>query len=545
MKRLRTVLFAFAVAALAGSFAAPAYAQVGRVGGPPPPAPTPPGVVFLSTSLPRQMRIDGLTETAGEVVLTAQGGGGNIVDGSSVDLVYSADITNAPASGALTSALTCAPAVAPPPAASCGPSVTATLVGTNIVRVAFANPGDAFNASSFAPGTTLSVSLLRVNANQAGAAGVTATMSGSSAFPASNPITFTDPVRVVGIPLAELVAAATLISPNQLTCAPTFLAAGAAPGGANFAITATEVYPAAIATAAQEAGFSPAVHPATAPGNGTNIQVTITGVPTGFRVAPVFAIQTTATGAAIVGAPTLTFAFGGAALGTTTTGITQGASSGAPITFTFVPTGSSLSAVESFTAGFVIGSTGGAVIPSGGLVGPVTATVSMGPIGGASTVRFAPNGLGPFTIGSVADCVTRLLMTWAANVAGFDTGWAIANTSEDDAAFGTGGTTATPQSGTCVLTGYPSAGGTPISFTTPVIPAGQTSAMVMSSTAGFAGFTGYILTVCNFLNAHAFVFLVDGFGAAAPRVAEGYVANIVPVFGGGRTGGGGGEVLGH
>jgi hypothetical protein len=132
----------------------------------------------------------------------------------------------------------------------------------------------------------------------------------------------------------------------------------------------------------------------------------------------------------------------------------------------------------------------------------------------------------------VTDCLTWLELTWAvANVAGYDTGLAIANTSEDDLAFGTAGNQgAEAQNGTCTLTGYPFAGGTPVQFTTPTIDAGETGTVILSSTSGFNGFAGYILTVCNFLNAHAFAFITNNFGSAsAPDGFQGAEFNVVPI----------------
>jgi hypothetical protein len=137
----------------------------------------------------------------------------------------------------------------------------------------------------------------------------------------------------------------------------------------------------------------------------------------------------------------------------------------------------------------------------------------------------------------VTDCRTRLEFSWVpANVAGYDTGVAIANTTEDDAGYDADLDLegAEPQSGTCRLTGYPAAGGNPVQFTTPTIAAGRTHAMVMSSTAGFSGFAGYVLVLCNFLNAHAFAFITNGLGSATgPTLSQGYEANVV--FGGDRT----------
>jgi hypothetical protein len=428
-------------------------------------------------------------------------------------------------------------------------NITVTLVGTSILRISIANPGDAFAATQLAAGDQLIVALVRVNANSAGAGPVTATMSGISFNPATNPITFTEPVRTVGVIFASLTATIPSLGPPAvLTCAPTASVANGSGIGAaalgHFAVTGTEVFPAALANLAQESGFAPAAHAATlaaatAPTTGTTVIVTLSGVPAGFRIVPTAAIQsTTAAPTVAVGAPTLTF-------GALPANVTQASSaSGADITFTYTVTGTSTAAVETFTFGYQIGTPSAAVIAAGGLTGPVTATVSIGPISTTGTVRMAANALGPNTVANISDCVTRLEMSWVVNTAGYDTGIAIANTSNDDAAFGTGvAVGGTDQSGPCVLTGYPAAGGTPISFTTASIPAGQTLAFTISSATGFSGFSGYVLAVCNFLNAHAFLFITDGFGSAAgPGLAQGYQALVVPA---GTRVIPGGEVLGH
>ena len=138
---------------------------------------------------------------------------------------------------------------------------------------------------------------------------------------------------------------------------------------------------------------------------------------------------------------------------------------------------------------------------------------------------------------------TNLLFPWVVSgVLGFDTGIAIANTSGDDAALGaTLGATAT--SGPCTLTGFPAAGGTAVQFTTPSVAAAATQTLLLSGTAGFSGFSGHIIAVCRFLNAHAFTFIVDGLGGGAPRVAEGYLALVLPNPRPAVAAGG--EILGH
>jgi hypothetical protein len=113
---------------------------------------------------------------------------------------------------------------------------------------------------------------------------------------------------------------------------------------------------------------------------------------------------------------------------------------------------------------------------------------------------------------------------------GYDTGMAIANTTEDDTAFGAGAANgATPQTGTCQLTGYKSGDGTTVAATTASVAPGRTAAFLASSLTGWSGFSGYVLGVCNFTNAHAFTFIVNGFGTlAGPNLAEGYLAMVVP-----------------
>ncbi len=130
-------------------------------------------------------------------------------------------------------------------------------------------------------------------------------------------------------------------------------------------------------------------------------------------------------------------------------------------------------------------------------------------------------------------CATNLLYPFVANVVGFDSGIAIANTSRDP--FGpllSAAAATLAQAGTCTVTGWPANGvGLPaVSFTTRSIPAGDTFSTTLSSGDNpvFNGFVGYIIARCNFQYGHGFAFIQDGFGLAAPRIAEGYVALVIP-----------------
>jgi len=151
------------------------------------------------------------------------------------------------------------------------------------------------------------------------------------------------------------------------------------------------------------------------------------------------------------------------------------------------------------------------------------------------------DALQPTTAGNflnVSKCVTNLLFPWVANTDTFDTGVAIANTSMDPFTPATLG-----QSGTITFYGFAqfASGGTaptPITFTTPVIEAGNTYAATASGVlTGFAGFRGYVIAVCQFQFAHGFAFLTGTYGSSLPVVAEGYVALVIPdpsVAGGAR-----------
>jgi len=119
-------------------------------------------------------------------------------------------------------------------------------------------------------------------------------------------------------------------------------------------------------------------------------------------------------------------------------------------------------------------------------------------------------------------CTCDLLFPFVTNVAGFDTGIALANTSLDP--FGTGN-----QTGTVTLYYFGSTAGggaAPPKFVTQVVPAGQELIFNLSSGGSFGvpatpGFSGYLIAVANFQYCHAFAFISD---VGAQRLAEGYLA---------------------
>jgi len=159
-------------------------------------------------------------------------------------------------------------------------------------------------------------------------------------------------------------------------------------------------------------------------------------------------------------------------------------------------------------------------VPAGTTSG-ITAEVSLSPIGSSVIPNFSLNSQTTFTTGTFTLCNTTLLFPFVTNQSGFDTGLAIANTTTDPL----GNSGATPQSGACTLSFYGGSTATP-SYTTPSVATGTVWTNTLSGVAG--GFQGYMISVCNFENAHAFVFITDGVGATGGGLSQGYLAGVIP-----------------
>jgi hypothetical protein len=501
MNRMKFLVYVLAVAGLLALSEVPSYAAFGRA------AATNGGPQFLSTSLPRQARGNGVTETMGEVVLSVTGAATVYVpDNSSIDILFSAPITNNPVTVGPGGNVLCNNA-------GCPASMTVILfppVNPTGLRIQFTNPADANAATSIGPGDTITIAAVRTNASTilTDGSSITATMSGVSATPTTNPITFTDPVRTVAT-LVNPETTVTFFGPAPNVNLAAINIATCNPGNPFISTTLTERYPAALTTQVQEAAFSSTP----APANGTQVVVVITGVPAGVTVTAASPVLTTTGGGLlnlVVVAPAIVV------------------STGAAITYTYTVTASNTALVETVTPSFALTTIG--------IVGtPQTVQMQdrIGPIGGNTTVRFINNSqAGPTTVATIADCVTRFIWPWvlAGGATGYDTGIAIANSTEDDLAFGAGAALgATAQAGTCQLTGYNSSTGATVAATTASIAAGRTAAFLASGLTGWSGFSGYVLGVCNFTNAHAFTFVVNGFGTlAGPNLAEGYLTPVVP-----------------
>jgi hypothetical protein len=191
-------------------------------------------------------------------------------------------------------------------------------------------------------------------------------------------------------------------------------------------------------------------------------------------------------------------------------------------------------------------------IPAGSSAVFTTVNMSYAPIpsGGSSTGASAStltawaNASGTLTIPRFADtstavnafnisiCETVLIFPFVTNTNGFDTGLAIANTTQDPlgtknqvgvcnlSAYGSGAPTSQPScTSSSTATGLfcmPGTGATGYN----VLP-GTVSATLASAIA--PGFQGYIVAVCNFQLAHGFAFVSD---VGARNLAMGYLAIV-------------------
>jgi len=159
-----------------------------------------------------------------------------------------------------------------------------------------------------------------------------------------------------------------------------------------------------------------------------------------------------------------------------------------------------------------------------GATGTATVNLSYTPTSATSTAipsftDSSGSGISSFVIST---CRTIILFPYVTSAAGFDTGIAVSNTSEDML-----GTTA--QAGTCSLYVYgvtvstdtaPTNNGpfSPVdgagkAFPATGVPTGQAAVWLLSQSA--PGFTGYAIAACNFQYAHGFAFVYSpGLSAA-------------------------------
>jgi hypothetical protein len=263
--------------------------------------------------------------------------------------------------------------------------------------------------------------------------------------------------------------------------------------------------------------------------NGTQLQFTFTGIPTGVSL-------TGCTATATSGTPTLTLA------------TLTSANNVAVVDWT-VGAGPSLVAVDTVTlacAGITLGSS--TTIPL--TPGNIQVAVTLAPTGNAlnssggvlttgttgQIPRYQSNPLPspPLTVITISPAQTVFLIPFAVvNASGFDTGIALANTTADP--FGGAATgSARAQNGTVTFTFFPQTGSscslTPSGTTVGTgfsaggnIDSGRTISVLLSEllragTGCPTTFTGYIFAVANFTDGHGSAFVSDfrGFTSFTP-----------------------------
>jgi len=512
-------------------------------------------ITFSVTSLAETARSEGQAETAGTVTLSYSGTApATIVAGSSITVSYAGATVTSPGvvSGRITSIYCNVASSSSATSASgnnsatgttgdCGetapvspPQMVYTASGSNVI-IQF-NNNVTINVGDY-----LNVQQVRLNIAQVtGAQPVTtnqtlnATLSGNS--PTSNPITFTNSTAAVAT-LSSSIAVTKVTAAAEATCA---VASSA------FSVKVAKLYPAAITSQTDEASFTPGnlgppvvTSPVT---NGSIVNIVISNVPAGLAV--------TYTGFSSSDGILTFVASSGNTNPVTSTGITNS------YTFGFVPTLTSSSAIETATFSFTLGATGTTVtsLSAQGLTSPqsVTAQAYLSPLGSTAIPRFTQllYPAAPLVVGSVSDCVTNLLFPFHQATNGFDTSYAIANTSSNASAFG-GGATPSGTGTTCKLvlwtTDFAGNAVSTVAITTPPINTGGTFAF--SSASGYvAGYgtgssnfppgattlfnnaAGYVIGVCSFLDAHAYALVTNGNNSVVPLGQEysvGYLGLII------------------
>lgn len=467
---------------------------------------------FQMSALTRDVRVEGLAEAVGQVTFAATTTG-TIKAASTMSLDYGTAIETG------TGTVSCVANTA------CAVTTNFTVaVSGNQVTITFVTD------VGFIAGNTITVSGVRVNANGATTTTINAVASAvvPPAFAAINPITFfiTNTVTVATIRSPAVTVGGTAAAGGILTCVAS--ATGA------FTVDITETFNQAYLSKIDEDGLGGT---GVAGANSINmvVRISFASVPIGvaitlgsFTGSAATLSMTSAVGAVL--GPTWTLGVGAGAAVTFTSA--SGAQTGNfDITITAT---SGTGAVERIRANFTAATAASITAGAASVSGAVTLRGGTGAAGAASSIpRFtsgAPNNPeGTRTAFGVTDCVTFLLFPFVANTARFNTGIAIANTTQDHPTVTTGN--ARHQDGACTLTLYfTNTDGTVGSASAPPITiiAGATAALDMAGTSQFAGRQGYIIANCGFLNAHGLALIVDGFQAVPNGHSQGYLALIIP-----------------
>lgn len=156
---------------------------------------------------------------------------------------------------------------------------------------------------------------------------------------------------------------------------------------------------------------------------------------------------------------------------------------------------------------------------------PITITAQPAPVAAASVPRFTETGCvseDAVTVVTFFGANTTLLIPYATNAVGYDTGIAIANTTKDPGSTAMGISSAVPQAGSLTFYFFPQDGSASFQVTPTSghglnaageVPIGGSFIVLLSELLEMAEveeeFSGYIFVVTNFTNAHGQYFVSD------------------------------------
>ena len=168
-------------------------------------------------------------------------------------------------------------------------------------------------------------------------------------------------------------------------------------------------------------------------------------------------------------------------------------------------------------------------IGSGQILATFAPLSDEGEAGNFPKPRFVDTGGDPAALVTVVRCSTTLLFPFVSNRFGFDTGFAISNTSMDWK-----GTA--PQRGRCMIHYIGNTGDAPDSMPdddiSSIIEGGEQATWTLSmgnpvwELNGAPDFQGFVVAMCEFQFAHGYAFITDA-TSAIPNFAQGYLALIM------------------
>jgi hypothetical protein len=262
---------------------------------------------------------------------------------------------------------------------------------------------------------------------------------------------------------------------------------------------------------------------------GTRIKAVFSNIPAGVNIYVSAATNIGSSTTTVTLLPSATYLYGtGTLVGLTATttsplGLVQLPVSGGSATAAWEVVTTSTAAVENVDLPVAIQYTASPSTNSPA-IGTMTVNMEYAPtaadIGGTITSASSSQPIPRFidtstagTFATVVQCTTSLLFPYVTEIAGFDTGLSIANTTVDP--FGTAA-----QAGTCTLYWYGTA--QPANTVTASVAAGTIWTGLTSLLA--PGFNGYMIATCNFQYAHGFAFVSD---LGARNLAMGYLALVM------------------